>query len=48
MKKITVTVENTKEIEKDDQQYIINKIYEIKNKLGFPISINFKTVSKHP
>jgi len=43
MRKLTVLVENSREIEKSDQQYIISKIAEIKTNLGFAISIDFVT-----
>jgi len=46
MKKLTVLVENTKEIEKVDQQYIISKMIDIKNSLGFAIDIDFVTTNK--
>ena len=42
MKKISVKVEDTKTpITKKEQQFIIKKIVEIKNQLGFAINVEF-------
>lgn len=42
MKKISVVVDNDKKkVPKKDQQFIISKIMELKNKLGVQINIEF-------
>ncbi len=42
MKKISVKVENSKnEISQKEQRFIINKIMEIKNHLGFTVNVEF-------
>jgi len=41
MKKINVTVNSSKQVPNKDKAYIIDKVMEIKNKLGFKIKVEF-------